>query len=62
MNEAIAPGTEPGDLLDRSRFPVDPWALIEAQYSDADLGTTETLFAVGNGYLGMSGKVCAEAI
>jgi alpha,alpha-trehalose phosphorylase len=35
------------------RFPVDPWGLIETEYSDQDLGHTETLFAVGNGYLGM---------
>ena len=51
------PDIEPERLLDRSRFPVDPWALVEARYSDADLGTTETLFAVGNGYLGMRGNV-----
>lgn len=43
--------------MDRSRFPIDPWALIESRYSDADLGTTETLFAVANGYLGMRGNV-----
>ncbi|HJR89402.1 MAG TPA: glycosyl hydrolase family 65 protein [Aeromicrobium sp.] len=51
------PDVEPEELLDRSRFPVDPWALVEARYSDADLGTTETLFAVANGYLGMRGNV-----
>jgi len=51
------PDIEPVQLLDRTRFPVDPWALVEARYSDADLGTTETLFAVGNGYLGMRGNV-----
>jgi alpha,alpha-trehalose phosphorylase len=51
------PDIEPERLLDRTRFPVDPWALVEARYSDADLGTTETLFAVGNGYLGMRGNV-----
>jgi alpha,alpha-trehalose phosphorylase len=51
------PDIEPAQLLDRSRFPVDPWALVESRYSDADLGTTETLFAVGNGYLGMRGNV-----
>ncbi len=45
------------DPLDRTRFPVDPWRLTEAQYSAADLGVTETLFAVGNGYLGMRGNV-----
>jgi alpha,alpha-trehalose phosphorylase len=43
--------------LDRSRFPVDQWALVESRYSDADLGVTETLFAAGNGYLGMRGNV-----
>jgi alpha,alpha-trehalose phosphorylase len=51
------PDVEPEQLLDRSRFRVDPWALVESRYSDADLGTTETLFAVGNGYLGMRGNV-----
>ena len=45
------------EWLDRSRFPVDPWALVESRYSDADLGVTETLFAAGNGYLGMRGNV-----
>jgi alpha,alpha-trehalose phosphorylase len=42
--------------LDRHRFPPDPWRLVETAYSGADLGTTETLFAVGNGYLGMRGN------
>ncbi len=51
------PDVAPEELLDRSRFPVDPWALVEDRYSDADLGTTETLFAIGNGYLGMRGNV-----
>ena len=45
------------DLLDRSRFPIDPWALRETHYSAADLGVTESLFAVGNGYLGLRGNV-----
>ncbi len=45
------------DPLDRTRFPVDPWRLIEAEYSTGDLGVAETLFAVGNGYLGMRGNV-----
>ena len=35
------------------RFPVEPWRLVERSYSKDDLGTTETLFALGNGYLGM---------
>ncbi|MDR1393573.1 MAG: hypothetical protein LBJ62_06370 [Bifidobacteriaceae bacterium] len=41
------------DPLDRTRFPVEPWSLREVSPSLADLGRTETLFAVGNGYLGM---------
>lgn len=44
------------DPLDRFRFPVDAWALRETQYSDHDLGKTESLFAIGNGYLGMRGN------
>ncbi len=39
--------------LPEHRFPVDPWALRETEYSADDLGHTETLFALGNGYLGM---------
>lgn len=39
--------------LDRTRFPVDPWKLVETRPSDDDLGETETLFATANGYLGM---------
>jgi alpha,alpha-trehalose phosphorylase len=39
--------------LPAHRFPVDPWRLVERAYSSHDLGTTETLFALGNGYLGM---------
>lgn len=43
--------------LDRGRFPVDPWRLREVRYDvDNDLGVSETLFAVGNGYLGMRGN------
>jgi alpha,alpha-trehalose phosphorylase len=45
------------EYLDRMRFPVDPWRLTEAIYGAEDLGTTETLFAVGNGYLGLRGNV-----
>ncbi|WP_418276328.1 glycoside hydrolase family 65 protein [Isoptericola jiangsuensis] len=43
--------------VDRQRFPADPWRLVETQYSADDLGVTETLFAVANGYLGMRGNV-----
>ncbi|MEZ5227920.1 MAG: hypothetical protein R2710_14985 [Acidimicrobiales bacterium] len=31
----------------------DPWRLVETEYDGSDLGLTETLFALGNGYLGM---------
>jgi len=41
------------DVIDRDRFPVDPWRLVETGYSLSDLGETETNFAVANGYLGM---------
>ena len=44
------------DPLDRGRFPIEPWALIETGYRPDDLGVTETLFAVANGYLGMRGN------
>ena len=44
------------DPLDRSRFPVDPWRLVERWHSADDLGVTETLFTVANGYLGMRGN------
>jgi alpha,alpha-trehalose phosphorylase len=43
----------PVDPMDRGRFPVDPWGLVETSYRRGDLGHTETLFTVGNGYLGM---------
>ncbi|MEH3034371.1 MAG: glycoside hydrolase family 65 protein [Aeromicrobium erythreum] len=45
------------DFLDRDRFPVDEWALREVAFRDHDLGRLETVFAVGNGYLGMRGNV-----
>ncbi|QYF73348.1 glycoside hydrolase family 65 protein [Cryobacterium sp. PAMC25264] len=45
------------DPLDRSRFPLDEWALVETDFSGDDMGRTETLFAVGNGYLGLRGNV-----
>ncbi len=43
-------------MMDRDRFPVDPWRLVETRYSGADEGVTETMFAIGNGYLGMRGN------
>ncbi|WP_131106448.1 glycoside hydrolase family 65 protein [Ornithinimicrobium sufpigmenti] len=47
----------PVDPMDRSRFPVDPWRLVETAYDPEDLGLTETLFSVANGYLGLRGNV-----
>jgi alpha,alpha-trehalose phosphorylase len=41
-------------MIDRERFPVDPWRLTETSYSQD--GVSETLFAVGNGYLGLRGN------
>ncbi len=35
-------------MIDRDRFPVDPWRLIDTHYSEEGVG--ETLFSVGNGY------------
>ena len=41
-------------MIDRERHPVDPWRLIETRYDDD--GVSETLFSVGNGYLGLRGN------
>jgi alpha,alpha-trehalose phosphorylase len=46
----------PPDPMPRSRFPLDPWRLVETQHDADDLGVTETLFTVANGYLGMRGN------
>jgi alpha,alpha-trehalose phosphorylase len=46
-----------GDPLDRHHYPIDDWALVETEFRAEDMGVTETLFAVGNGYLGMRGNV-----
>ena len=43
-------------MLDRDRYPVDPWRLVEARFVAADAGLTETIFSVGNGYLGLRGN------
>ncbi|WP_062379742.1 glycoside hydrolase family 65 protein [Demequina pelophila] len=53
---ALRDTTSP-DYVDRLRFPADPWRLIETSFNHADLGTTETLFALGNGYLGLRGNI-----
>ncbi|HWS50376.1 MAG TPA: glycosyl hydrolase family 65 protein [Microbacterium sp.] len=41
-------------MIDRDRFPIDPWRLIETRHSEEGVG--ETLFTVGNGYLGLRGN------
>jgi alpha,alpha-trehalose phosphorylase len=41
-------------VIDRDRFPVDPWRLIETRYTEEGVG--ETLFSIGNGYLGLRGN------
>jgi alpha,alpha-trehalose phosphorylase len=46
----------PNDPIDRTRFPADPWRLVERDQENSDLGVTETLFTVGNGYIGMRGN------
>src|SRR6478736_5677929 len=45
------------DPLDRNRFSIDEWALVENEFGLDDMGRTETIFAVGNGYLGLRGNV-----
>ncbi len=42
--------------MDDLRFPPEPWRLVETHPSQRDLGQTETLFSVANGYLGMRGN------
>jgi len=45
------------DPLDRHAFPLDPWRLAQRRFDGEHLGRDETIFAVGNGYLGMRGNV-----
>ncbi|WP_422759198.1 glycoside hydrolase family 65 protein [Paenarthrobacter sp. C1] len=40
---------------DRTRFPVAPSSLLETRHEPGDAGTLETLFAIGNGHLGVRG-------
>ncbi len=37
------------------RFRTEPWKLTERRYEPSEVGLTETLFALGNGYLGLRG-------
>ena len=41
--------------LPQFRYPADPWKFVEVGFSNEELHLTETLFAVGNGYLGLRG-------
>ncbi|WP_424937587.1 MULTISPECIES: glycoside hydrolase family 65 protein [Bacteria] len=43
-------------MIDRDLFPVDPWRLVETRFPADQQGVAETLFAVGNGYLGLRGN------
>ncbi|MGO1851479.1 MAG: glycoside hydrolase family 65 protein, partial [Microbacterium sp.] len=43
-------------MIDRDRFPIDPWRLVETRFSTEDTGVTETVFAAGNGYIGLRGN------
>jgi len=55
--QRTAGDTSTPDYIDRLRFPAHPWRIIETRFDMTDLGTTESLFAVGNGYLGLRGNV-----
>lgn len=37
-------------------YPINEWKIIETDFYDRFLSQTETLFAIGNGYLGMRGN------
>jgi alpha,alpha-trehalose phosphorylase len=50
-------GKDHRDPLDRGRYPVDPWRLVEKEFRTDDLGRVESLFSVGNGYLGLRGNL-----
>jgi alpha,alpha-trehalose phosphorylase len=43
-------------VIDRDRFPIDPWRLVERLHTEEHVGLSETLFSVGNGYLGLRGN------
>ncbi|WP_285241052.1 glycosyl hydrolase family 65 protein [Pseudarthrobacter sp. MEB009] len=46
---------------DRERFPNTPWQLVETRHEQGSAGTLETLFALGNGHLGIRGAHWAPA-
>jgi alpha,alpha-trehalose phosphorylase len=43
-------------LADAGGHPSDPWRIVEHAYNPAYVPQTETLFALGNGYLGIRGS------
>ena len=45
------------DPVDRTRFPVKDWGIAETRFDTEGLGARETIFAVGNGYLGLRGNL-----
>ncbi|WP_144628349.1 glycoside hydrolase family 65 protein [Arthrobacter woluwensis] len=46
---------------DRTRFPAHPWALLETSYAPGSEGALETVFALGNGHLGVRGAHASAA-
>lgn len=44
------------DPVDRTRFPIREWGIAETRYDTVSMGARETIFAVGNGYLGLRGN------
>ena len=37
-------------------YPADEWRIVEARYSDEFVGLTETVFPLGNGFVGVRGS------
>jgi alpha,alpha-trehalose phosphorylase len=57
LDGRTADGSSDQDPLDRGRYPLDPWRLVETEFRTDDLGRVESLFSVGNGYLGLRGNL-----
>ncbi len=47
---------DPMTLMDRENNPINEWGLVETKPGRMDLGVSETIFALSNGYLGMRGN------
>src|SRR5690554_158077 len=39
------------------RFPLDPWSVRETRYDASENARIESLFALGNGYIGVRGTL-----